>query len=285
MRPAKFEYFAPNSISDAAKLLAGDGAGRILAGGQSLLAAMNLRLARPSSLIDLRKIPGLDHIDVEGDVVRIGAMVTHARLVTSEPLRKALPIVAMAGRHIAHSTIREHGTMGGSLALADPASEWCTVVTLLGGRVRLLSVRGERWVNARDFFVSFYVTAMAPDEILVEIELPLPVQGTRFGFEEFARQRGAFAIAMVAITLSSPTEASQSLTAAIGGCGPRPVLLNLGPAAERGSLDRGIAEVSSGATLAPPSDIHASSEDRRNIASALLRRCVHDLLQTRGGEG
>jgi len=283
MRPAKFEYFAPDSIGDAAKLLAGDSTGRILAGGQSLMAAMNLRLARPSSLIDLRRVPGLDNIDLKGDIVRIGAMVTHARLVASEPLGKAIPIVAMAGRHIAHSTIREHGTMGGSLALADPASEWCTVVTLLGGRVRLLSERGERWVNARDFFVSFYTTAMAPDEILVEVELPLPAQRTRFGFEEFARQRGAFAIAMVAVTLSPPPEAS--LTVAIGGCGPRPVLLNLGPAAERGSLDRRITEVSSGEVLAPPSDIHASSEDRRNIASALLRRCVDNLLQTRGGQG
>ena len=123
--------------------------------------------------------------------------MTHARLIASEPLGKAIPIIAMAGRHIAHSTIREHRTIGGSLALADPASEWCTVVTLLGGRVRLLSVRGERWVNARDLFVSFYMTTMAPDEILVEIELPLPSQSMRFGFQEFARQQRA--IAMVAV--------------------------------------------------------------------------------------
>jgi aerobic carbon-monoxide dehydrogenase medium subunit len=244
---------------------------------------MNLRLARPSSLIDLRRVSGLDGIDLKGDVVRIGALVTHARLIASEPLGKAIPIIAMAGRHIAHSTIREHGTIGGSLALADPASEWCTVVTLLGGRVRLLSVRGERWVNARDLFVSFYMTTMAPDEILVEIELPLPSQSMRFGFQEFARQQRA--IAMVAVALSSAAEAHQSLTAVIGGCGPRPVLLNLGPAADSGSLDRRIAEVSSGETLAPPSDIHASSEDRRNIASALLRRCVDDLLHIRGGKG
>jgi CO/xanthine dehydrogenase FAD-binding subunit len=280
MRPAKFEYFAPDTIGDAAKLLAGgDGMGRILAGGQSLLAAMNLRLARPSCLIDLRKVGGLDQIVVERNVVRIGTMVTHARLIASEPLRKIFPVMAMAGQHIAHATIREHGTIGGSLALADPASEWPAIVTLLGGRLRLLSVRGERWVNIREFFVSFYTTAMLPDEILVEIELPLAAAQTRFGFEEFSRQSGAFALAMVAVALS-PSQ-KDGLTVVVGGCGPRPVLLNQ-RAIPSGSFDQAATDLLGNAGLSPASDIHATSEDRQRIAEVLLGRCLHNLLQLRG---
>jgi CO/xanthine dehydrogenase FAD-binding subunit len=280
MRPASFEYFAPDTIGEAAKLLAsGDGTGRILAGGQSLLAAMNLRLARPSCLIDLREIGGLDHIVVEQSVVRIGAMVTRARLVTSEPLRKLLPIISLAGRHIAHTTIREHGTIGGSLALADPASEWPAVVTLLGGRLRLLSVRGERWVDTREFFVSFYTTAMLPDEILVEIELPLTPPKTEFRFEEFSRQSGAFAIAMIAVALS-PSQ-KDGLAVVVGGCGPRPVLLHRRDL-PKGSFDRVAADLLADAGLSPASDIHATSEDRLRIAEALLGRCLHDL-QVGGG--
>jgi CO/xanthine dehydrogenase FAD-binding subunit len=277
MRPARFDYFAPNTIGEAAKLLAnGDGTGRILAGGQSLLAAMNLRLARPSCLIDLRKIQGLDEIVIDGNVARIGAMVTHARLIASETLRRALPIIGMAGRHIAHATIREHGTIGGSLALADPASEWPAVVMLLGGRVRLLSARGERWVNVRDFFVSFYTTAIEPDEILMEIELPLVPAQAKFSFEEFSRQSGAFALAMVAVSLT-PSQAD-GLTVVIGGCGPRPVLLNKRPV-PKGSFDQSAVDLLSTAGLSPASDIHATSEDRRRIAEVLLGRCLRDILQ------
>jgi carbon-monoxide dehydrogenase medium subunit len=282
MRPAKFEYFAPATLAEAATLLAeSDGAGRIIAGGQSIMAAMNLRLARPSCLIDLRKAPGLDGIAVDGDNVRIGAMTTHAVLIRSPILRDAIPLIAMAGRHIAHSTIREHGTMGGSLALADPASEWPTVLTLLGGRLHAVSVRGERWIAVRDFFLSFYTTDLAPDEILVEIEIPRPRERKRFAFAEFARQTGAFAIAMAAVSLSrSPGSDDLMMEAVLGGCSARPMALQFDKMSRIGPLTAHIADAMGRAALTPTSDIHASSEDRLAIASSLLKTCISELLHS-----
>lgn len=282
MRPAKFEYFAPATLAEAATLLAGsDGAGRIIAGGQSIMAAMNLRLARPSCLIDLRKVPGLDGIAVDGDNVRIGAMTTHAALIRSPVLRDAIPLIAMAGRNIAHSTIREHGTMGGSLALADPASEWPTVLTLLGGRLRAVSIRGERWIDVRDFFVSFYTTDLAPDEILVEVEIPLPGKGKLFAFAEFARQTGAFAIAMAAVALSGSSDSGdRTVEAVLGGCNARPVALHFGKVASTAPLASHIDDVLERAALTPTSDIHASSQDRFAIASSLLKTCIGGLLRS-----
>ncbi len=278
MRPAKFDYQAPSSLTEAAALLTeADGLGRIMAGGQSLMPAMNLRLARPSRVVDLRHVPGLSGIAVERDAVRIGAMTTHAQLIDSHPLRSAIPLVALAGRHIAHSTIRFHGTLGGSLALADPASEWPSVMTLLGGRVRAVSVRGERWIDLRSFFVSFYTTALEPDEILVEIEVPLPKSGTVFAFQEFARQKGAFAIALAAVAFR-PSDAS--MQAVVGGCGRRPVLLELGPVTNPAALQDRIAQAIRRGVLAPTSDIHASADDRREIASSLLKACIAGLLET-----
>lgn len=286
MRPAKFEYFAPESLAEAARLLAeSDGTGRILAGGQSLMSAMNLRLARPSRVIDLRKVPALDGIVIETGTVRIGAKVTHAALIESKPLQALVPLIAMAGRHIAHSTVREHGTMGGSLALADPASEWPTVVTLLGGRVRTLSIRGERWIDTRSFFVSFYTTELAADEILVEIEIPVPRPGTRFAFNEFARQRGAFAIAMAAVALNpSSSGPGGRLEAVLGGCGARPIVVDLGSVATTERLQQRIDEAFDRAAVAPIGDIHASAEDRRSIASSLVGAGIASLLRS-AGEG
>jgi CO/xanthine dehydrogenase FAD-binding subunit len=283
MRPAPFDYFAPTSLAEAAALLArSDGAGRILAGGQSLLPAMNLRLARPSSVIDLRRIAGLDEIAVAGGTVRIGARVTHEALIDSAALRAAIPLFALAGRHIAHATVRAHGTFGGSLALADPASEWPAVLTLLGGRVRAESVRGERWIEARDFFVSFYTTALAPDEILVEVEIPLPGLRTRFAFDEFARQKGSFAIVLAAVALvPSPDGASgqAGVQAALGGCGLTPLRVDLGPAVDETALDERIADALGASELTPNDDVHASAEDRREIAAVLLRRCIAGLVR------
>src|SRR5262249_54490288 len=131
MQPAEFEYFAPTSIAEAAKLLADSEGRRIIAGGQSLVAAMNLRLARPSALIELRRIAGLDGIELEGETVRIGARVTHAEIIRSQQLRERLPLLATAGTHISHATVRERGTFVGSLALADPAAEWPAVFLAL----------------------------------------------------------------------------------------------------------------------------------------------------------
>src|SRR4051812_15899610 len=202
MQPAAFDYFAPPTLAEAAALLAsGDGDARIIAGGQSLVAAMNLRLARPRALIDLRRVPDLDRIEIGATSVRIGARVTHAQIIASASLRAVLPVLAQAGGHISHTTIRERGTMAGSLALADPAAEWPSVLLALGGSVRVMSTRGERTISADAFFVSYYTTALALDEIITAVELPLPMPGERCGFAEFSRQTGAFALALAVAKL------------------------------------------------------------------------------------
>jgi len=284
MRPAKFEYVAPADLDEAARVLAeSDGGGRILAGGQSLMPALNLRLAKPDLLVDLGRIPGLAAIAVANGRVQMGAMVTHADIVASEALHAHLPVFRMAGVHIAHSTIREQGTIGGSLALADPASEWPAILVLLRGRVCAKSVRGERWIDADAFVVSFYTTALEPDEILTAVEFPLPLGKVRYGFEEFSRQYGAFAIALVAVAATLKQDGSVgAVDAVVGGCAARPTRLAFPSLPATDQLGRMVDAAFETAGLKPTTDIHASSEDRRDIAAALVRKCIARVSQAAG---
>lgn len=284
MRPAKFGYFAPKDLDEAARMLAAsDGGGRILAGGQSLMPALNLRLSKPDFLVDLGRIPGLATIMVEGDRVRMGPMVTHADIVASEALHARLPVFRMAGMHIAHSTIREQGTIGGRLALADPASEWPAILVLLRGRVCAKSARGERWIDADAFIVSFYTTALEPDEILTAVEFPLPAGEVRFGFEEFSRQHGAFAIALVAAAATlKPNGSVGAIEAVVGGCAARPARFGFAEPPTVDQLGHMVDAAFDTAGLKPTADIHASSEDRRDIAAALARKCIARVSQAAG---
>ena len=280
MRPAPFDYVAPTSLAQAAAMLAtSDDEARILAGGQSLMAAMNLRLARPSILIDIGRIEGLDSISIEDKVIRLGPMVRHCDIVNSPRLAECVPLLQMAGRHIAHATIREHGTIGGSMALADPASEWATALTLLGGRVKAISTHGERWIDIGDFYVSFYTTALEADEILAEIEIRIPDRTRLFAFEEFSRQQGAFAIAMTAIAMTTDPDGRKTLDVVLGGCGPTPVRLDLSGHDVQAITSDAIETAFDSAEPSPLSDVHASAADRRSIASSLVRRSIRTLSQ------
>jgi len=275
MRPANFEYFSPTTLQQAAALLAeSEGAGRILAGGQSLMAAMNLRLSKPSRLVDLRRIPGLDSIEIGADKVRIGAMTRHADIIGHDGLHRRIPLFRQAGRNIAHATIREHGTMGGSMSLADPAAEWATVLSLLGARLQVVSTEGERWIPVEEFFVSYYTTALTENEILTAIEVPLPPQSTYFGFMEFSRQSGAFALAMVAVALQVNAGRVDHIKGCVGACSARPALLQLD--APGGALpdDQAVDASFDALGLEPADDIHAAAQDRKQIAKTLLRRCL-----------
>jgi len=286
MRPAKFEYFCPTSIAEAATLLAkSEGSGRILAGGQSLLPAMNLRLSKPSSLIDIRKVPELSGIAVREGKVYLGALARHADIVSNDELYRSIPLFRQAGRHIAHATIREHGTIGGSLALADPASEWCTVLSLLGAKVRAVSVQGERLIGIEDFFVSYYTTALTENEILVGVEVPIPLRATKYGFAEFSRQSGAFALAMVAVSMEVGVSGSvDRLAAWVGGCAAKPIRVPLPERFSGPPAPETLNEAFDGMRNEPSSDIHASGEDRKQIAKALLRRCMSETyLSSKGG--
>jgi carbon-monoxide dehydrogenase medium subunit len=195
MKPAPFRYRRPENLAETLALLAehGDDAA-VLAGGQSLLAMANMRLARPEVVIDINRLPGLAGIERVGETVRIGAMTRYRALERSEIVAEQLPLVAAALPHIGHVAIRNRGTIGGSLALADPAAELPACAVALEAEIVLASQAGERLVPARDFFLGLYETARRPDELLTEVRFPTPRPNQTVGFDELARRHGDFAI-------------------------------------------------------------------------------------------
>ncbi len=204
MKPAAFRYHAPKTVDEAVALLAEVAAddGRVLAGGQSLVPTMAFRLAKPAHLVDINGVAALNRLTVADGKLCIGACVRHAAFhepVCEGPLGTLLADVV---RHIAHYPIRNRGTFCGSLAHADPASEWCLVLAALDGEVLAKSARGERVIAARDFFKGVMTTALADDEFLVEARLPLLAADTRCGFYEFSRRAGDFALAAALATYS-----------------------------------------------------------------------------------
>ena len=283
MRSAAFDYFAPNTLDEAIAQLAEHGPdARILAGGQSLIPAMNLRLAQPPAVIDLANVPGLADIEQSGDVVKIGARTTHAEIATSPVLQEALPMLPFMARYIGHAAIRHRGTFGGSLANADPASEWPCALLALDGRVEAISPRGERTIPSHDFFRSYFTTALEPDEILTRVVLPVHGTGHNWSFQEVARQSGAFGLVLVLAcgTLSSDGTVAD-LRIAVGGCGECPLLPTDGWSGLIGSRPS-IASVEKtakriAAELDPMGDSSASGEDRRQIAATLVCRTLTDV--------
>lgn len=279
MKPAAFRYHVPRSKPEILALLAQHGAdGKILAGGQSLVPAMNFRLARPAVLIDINRVPGLDDIRVEGTQLRIGALSRHAAFeqsVTGGPLGTLLPQVAAC---IAHTPIRARGTFGGSLAHADPAAEWCALSLALGAELVLEREGGQRAVAASAFFTTIFTTALQPDELLTEIRLPLFDGSWGCGFAEFSRRAGDFALALAVAAVRLDGGRIQEARIALGGVGPTPVLA---PAAVAVLTGAGPTEAlfcqaseAAAAALNPDSDIHASAEYRRDLAAAMLRRAL-----------
>src|SRR5688572_14804697 len=271
MKPAPFEYHRPASAEEAVALLAEHGyEAKLLAGGQSLVPAMNFRLAQPAVLIDLNGIPDLGYLREDGDGLRIGAMVRQAAAEHSEPVRVRAPLLAEALPHVAHPQIRNRGTLGGSIAHADPASEIPAVMLALGARFTLRGPSGDRVVTADDFFTGLFGTALEPDEMLVEVEVPPLAARTRCAFTELSRRHGDFALAGVAaaITLDEAGRVSAARIALLGvGDGP---VLSVGAAeALTGQLPGDEAHRAAAAAAAgevdPPSDIHASAAYRKHL--------------------
>jgi carbon-monoxide dehydrogenase medium subunit len=269
VKPAAFTYHAPRTVEEALALLAewGPREGRVLAGGQSLVPAMALRLATPAHLIDINELAALRLLQAENGWLRIGAGVRHSafeRPVLGGPLGELLATVV---RHIAHHPIRTRGTFCGSLVNADPASEWCLVAATLDAELIARSVRGARTIAARDFFTGVMSTALAFDELLVEARLPLLAGGARFGFCEFSRRAGDFAIAMALVVRGKETRIG------VGGAEARPRRIRAAEAAvERGSFD----EAASAAAQAVEalSDPRYSADYRRDLVRTLVRRAL-----------
>ncbi len=222
MKPPAFDYIAADSVAMAVAALsrAGDDA-KIIAGGQSLVPMLNFRMLRPSILVDINRIAGLDVIEETGTAIRVGALVRHYQLETSPLIARHLPVLSCAMTHVAHLAIRNRGTIGGSLAHADPAAELPMMALLLDAELRIASIAGERTVAARDFFLGALTVDLAAGEIITQIALPKLPPRTGWGFAEVARRHGDFALAAVAATLTVSGGAIEQARIALTGVGPK----------------------------------------------------------------
>lgn len=279
MKPAAFRYFGPRSVEEALDLLAEHGEdGKVLAGGQSLVPAMNFRLARPATLIDINRIAALDYLREENGALRIGALARHTRFeqpLASGPLGPFLPRVA---HQIAHLPIRVRGTFAGSLAHADPASEWCCVAATLDAELVAASRRGTRSLTPPDYFTGALTTALEPDELLTEIRLPLLGGEWCSGFAEFSRRAGDYALAMAAVFLRLENGRIVEARLGVGGAADRPSRIAVAEQAligsDGGAEARRAAGDAAARAIEPLEDVQAGAEYRRDLVRAMVGRAV-----------
>jgi carbon-monoxide dehydrogenase medium subunit len=281
VKPAPFAYAKARSVEDAVKLLGehGDNA-RLLAGGQSLMATLNMRLSQPSILIDLNGIPGLDGIALHGGDVAIGALVRHAAAAKSDVIAKHAPLIAMAMPHIGHPAIRNRGTIGGSVAFADPAAELPACFLALGGEAEIAGKGRGRWVKADEFFKGLYETAIGPDEMLTAIRLPAATPEMRYGFSELSRRHGDYALAGLAASARADGGALKDVRLAYFGVGLTPIRAKgAEKALAAGSIDDAVKALAT--DLDPPDDIQESGAVKLHLAGVLLRRVAAQLTGAR----
>ena len=279
MKPASFDYHSPTSIDDALGILRRhQGDARVLAGGQSLVPMMNFRLAAPAAIVDLNRIPHLAGIEVADGVVRIGAMARQRQIEFAPLIEKKLPLLREAMRWVGHLPTRTRGTLGGSIAHADPSAEIPMVLQALAGEVVVRGPQGERRIAAPDLFQAPLTTSLAADEIITEVRFPVMPPEARHAIEEFARRKGDFAIAAIAVMLVRDGERCATVRIATGGIGPVPVRLREAEAIleERGLGEAAIAAAAETAAerVEPMSDQNASADFRRHLTAVLTRRAV-----------
>jgi aerobic carbon-monoxide dehydrogenase medium subunit len=280
MKPAPFSYHAPTSVEEAVALLAqwGPQDGRVLAGGQSLIPTMAFRVARPAHLIDINGIAELAGINVTDGVLAIGACVRHAAFASDAVPGPTGALLRNVVRHIAHHPIRTRGTFCGSIAHADPASEWCCVMAALDGVVVLRSARGVRRLPVAEFYQGVMATALAEDELLVAAELPLLPEGTRTGFQEFSRRKGDFAIAMALVCYRLDNGAIAEPRVAIGGAEVSPRRIPQAEEALRGRAPGADVFAEAGAAAAaaidPLEDINNTATYRRSLVATMVERAA-----------
>ena len=285
MKPPKFEYLAPTSLDEALALLAAHGdEAKVLAGGQSLVPLLNFRLVRPGYLVDLNDIRELAYIRQENGRVAIGALTRQRALETSTLVSDRVPLLADAMPQIGHVQIRNRGTIGGSLAHADPAAELPAVVAALDGELVVRGAGGERVLRADEFFVAYLTTALRPTELLVEVRLPVVPPRTGTAFLEVSRRHGDFALVGVAasLTLDDGGVCTRCAIALIG-VGPAPVVALAAAGRLVGAVPtiEAFADVGqlAAADLRPDGDLHASSQYRRHVAGVLTRRALARALE------
>lgn len=286
MKAPAFDYVKPRALAEIFPLLQtyGDEA-RLLAGGQTLLATLNMRLSEPSVLIDLSAIDELRGISREGDTLRIGAMVTHSDIETSDLVARHAPLLPLAAPHIAHRAIRNRGTLGGSIAYADPAAEWPTCLLALDGTVVATSATGERRIRADDFFVDLYTTTLLPGEIIKACEFPVATRDHWCDFDELARRHGDYAIVGLAgagqcseSTLMQPRLVFLGLGATPLRAKRAEALLNHQPLSET-LIDNAVVALK--AELTAVGDLTSDSATKMHLAGVLLKRMLMKLMQSK----
>ena len=272
MKPAAFAYAKARSLDDAIRLLgAHQGEAKLLAGGQSLIATLNMRLSNPSLLVDINAVAGLDGIAVKNGMVEVGAMTRHVALERSSDITKFAPLIALAMPHIAHPAIRNRGTIGGSLAYADPAAELPACLVALDGEIDIVGPGGKRSVKAGDFHKGLFETALGPHDVLSAVRFPAADAKTRVGFAELARRHGDYALVGLAAVAKA-----KDIRLVYFGVGATPVRPRKAEEAlAGGSIDDAVKALD----LDPTSDIQATGDVKKHLAGVLLRRVAKQLME------
>ncbi|NUW30367.1 xanthine dehydrogenase family protein subunit M [Nonomuraea sp. SMC257] len=277
MIPARFDYLRAGSLEEACQALASDEDAKVLAGGQSLLPLLRLRLSYPTTLVDIGRLPGLSGVEDRGDHVHIGAMTTHDEVMRSPVVTAACPLVAMATATVADPAVRHRGTFGGSLAHGDPAGDLPAVVLALDGVFVARSARGERDIPAAEFFVDYLESSLRPGEILAGVRIPKLGEGWGYHYEKFHRTAQAWAIVGVAAAVKRSNGAIQEARVGLTNMGSTPLRARAVEAALRGvevgEQVRPACEAAAEGT-SPPADLHAQPDYRRHLAKVLTYRAI-----------
>lgn len=278
MKPAPFAYKKARSLEEAVMLLGEHKDARLLAGGQSLIATLNMRLSSPALLIDINGIGGLGHTAHKNGKVEIGALVRHAHAERSELIAKHAPLIARAMPHIGHAAIRNRGTLGGSIAFADPAAELPACLLALDGEVEATGPKGKRTIRAQDFFQGLFETALGPQEVLTAVRVPAAGKDTRVGFAELARRHGDYAIVGLAACARADGRKLSDVHLAYFGVGATPMRARKAEAAlAGGNIDAAVAALD----LEPHDDVQATAAVKKHLAGVLLRRVAVQLMEAR----
>jgi carbon-monoxide dehydrogenase medium subunit len=284
MKPPPFDYERPVDINGAlASLASHGGRAKVLAGGQSLLAMLNLRLLSPERLIDVSRLDELKYIHVAGNELRIGALTTHNTVLKSADVTMRCPIMAEAYRHVSHHSVRNRGTIGGSLCHNDPAAEMPLVVNLLGASLVARSKNGERIIAADQFFRGSFETVLEDDELLTEIRVPIPAKGHGWSFQEVSQRKGDFALVATAAMLTLENGTCRNVRLGFRNVGERVSRLKAVEAQIEGQTptERLFSAAASAAMKAvePPSDLHADADYRRDLVKALTERVLNKAVE------
>ena len=277
MKPAPFAYAKARSLGHAVELISNSpGEAKLLAGGQSLVASLNMRLSSPSLLVDINDVSGLDGITVEDGAVEIGALVRHVQAEHSDTIARHAPLIARALPHVAHPAIRNRGTIGGSIAFADPAAELPACLVALGGEVDVAGPDGKRTIKADDFFTALFETALGPQDVLTAIRVPAARKDTSVGFAELARRQGDYAMVGLAAAARAAGKQLVDVRLVFFGVGAVPTRARKAEhAMAQGAIDDAVKALAD--DLDPPADIQASARVRRHLAGVLLKRVAGQL--------